>query len=511
MLAMEEMFGGIITGNELFCLADGIAHFGAKGLFLETGGRPNKDEYCAPPPKCLEHHLPYQSLAVAMTIDMELQGLLMTFGPNMKCSNGVLSGSLSLYSNLKAQCTLNIADLEQQPSPQEIVNYVKEQLEGGIHTWDNGIRSYISLQYRGTILFACVLILIGQCSQAYKLLKWAIEFIDLADEEFHVTEEESYEDKGSAFKPTQRVGMLMALFEVQSVLRGNSLNGAYSISESIHIALAISEMAERTKLKEDSPGATAVEDYAFYVRKPLAKAHSSIAAILNLIHNQCDLMNFKQVAVHHDFIEDTDSFVDPRALVAQHYHIAAQNELFDDENCAIYWWGYASSMAMASPKSGYTLGQLREAIQKAMEAEKARDVSIFGINRQRGGTFENLAKLVATHFQSEPDSFILPKARLEGKAHKLSVYVGEKNICPHFHKFSMIDEEFNASLPKSTVTDISDLEEKCSADQPHEVPSLVTLSIRELHRSGCEFADGETDPNIIHYNAMVAAGSISDD
>ena len=70
--------------------------------------------------------------------------------------------------------------------------------------------------------------------------------------------------------------------------------------------------------------------------------------------------------------------------MASHYKIVAENELRDDPNASIYWYGYSDNMYLAHPWSGYTTGIVKDVIEKARIAEESRDVNIFCIDQHQG-------------------------------------------------------------------------------------------------------------------------------
>ena len=105
----------------------------------------------------------------------------------------------------------------------------------------------------------------------------------------------------------------------------------------------------------------------------------------------------------------------------------------------------------ASPESAYTLGQLEHAIQQAHQAEAARDIGVFGENKQKKGEFESIAKLTAKHFQEKLDDFVLPQVRLvcqtkcktrgRNEITKSFLEVDGEVICPDFEKFILNEEK----------------------------------------------------------------------
>jgi hypothetical protein len=99
------------------------------------------------------------------------------------------------------------------------LKYIKKVLKSGI-SWDAGVRKLVSLYYRGSIIYALLVRFLGYASGAYKHIAWAVEFIDEADRQFHVTRDSSYAEKGSAFQPSLRRSIMLMQLETHRALRG---------------------------------------------------------------------------------------------------------------------------------------------------------------------------------------------------------------------------------------------------------------------------------------------------
>jgi hypothetical protein len=158
----------------------------------------------------------------------------------------------------------------------------------------------------------------------------------------------------------------------------------------------------------------------------------------------------------------------------------------------------------------YSLGDLRSAIAKAEEAEHARDVGLFGVNRQRGGTYESIAKLTAKYFHDESESFVLPEVKLfnDGSTTSSIRLDDGRILCHDFGEYERKETEFLATIniqQQKERMDTSDIEKKHGVADPEDIPSLETLCVRVLHREECEFAMGETDGAVIYCKAMMAA------
>ncbi len=61
-------------------------------------------------------------------------------------------------------------------------------------------------------------------AECYKFERWAEDFISLADNEFKVTEEGMYDEKGSCFRPSFRIGMMVSRLHSLNSLRGDSID-----------------------------------------------------------------------------------------------------------------------------------------------------------------------------------------------------------------------------------------------------------------------------------------------
>ena len=213
---------------------------------------------------------------------------------------------------------------------------------------------------------------------------------------------------------------------------------------------------------------------------------------LNTIHRVFTLEEFGQIAAHHGLITDEErADCDPFALIAKHYHLAAENELPDSDEGAILWWAFAANMALAKLESGFTMGDLRQAIQSAKDAEEARDTNLYGLNEQKGGSFESIAKFAALHFKDADDPFVLPPVDAIRTGEGAVLKVGDEVICTDFHKYEQMECKLIKKHPYDELMDTSELE-RLHGSTGFEIPSLETLCIRKLHEADAEFARGET-------------------
>jgi hypothetical protein len=497
--AAHQLLGGIPDGLTLQGLASGLKHLGGLLVPIETGGisPEGRTPFFCPQPQQLSAMPLYQNQAILLSIEAHVRDMKDIFGLKVKLSDGVIAASHSFYQNIGTPRPEGGV----VASPEETVAYIKQQLRAG-KTWDGSLRRYVSLQYRGTIVMGTMIRLFGHVAECYKMEQWARKFIDLADEELKVTQDKAYAEKGSCFRPTFRVGMMMSELQSLHVLRGEQINGPYPLESSLDLCIAIAEMASELEVSD-------IQLDVACRRKPLAIAHSTIGAHLNTLQTHFSREDFTTIVSHHGLFEGMEGkHADPFSLIAIHYGVAAKAELPDSDTGAIYWWAYAANMVQASSNQ-YTLGDLRSAIVKAEEAERARDVGLFGVNQQRGGRLESVAKLTAKYFHDESESFLLPIVKLVNDGSTTSVRLDDEIIlCDDFGEYERKEIEFISTRNKHQQTermDTSDIEKKYGAAEPEGIPSLEMLCVRALHREECEFAIGETDGAVIYCKAMMAA------
>ncbi|CAJ1962731.1 unnamed protein product [Cylindrotheca closterium] len=524
-LECERLLGGLPNGDSMSDSLSGFTHLGGLHIYMTTGPGPsslaaaNGYPPIFSPPLHVRHPM-YQVMASLWSIYAPLRYLVDNcgFGRNIKISKGTLSAVNLLFSNLGgAPHGLNIKNMEQDPTPEEMVEYVKRQLKAG-KTWDKEMRQFVSLNYRSTVLYAGIfrLIVPAAIAESYKLEKWANRFISLLDNEFRVSATESFEEKGTSFRPSLRVGSLMSQLMSLEILRCDQINGPYSMEMTLDLCVDIIEMANSVGNLDRGIEYDRVQDEVAFRRKPLALANSVIAAHLNRLKTLFSPDEFKGIVLHHGLILDEDADCDPFALIAKHYEIAAENELPDANEGSMYWWGAGAAMAQANPSSGITLGQLRRAIRMAEAAEEARDIDLFGENQQLGGSFESLATITARCYDQESDDFVIPQVNLMPPAEGLSatsyMEVEGTVICKDFDGHKKADNEELIEERNKKHTDrmnTSDVQRKHGQTR-QGIQSLETLCIRELHKAGEEFAKGRTDGAEIIYNAMVSESKSSE-
>jgi hypothetical protein len=510
--ASRQLLGGEPYKIAIQELASALSHLGGLhvALKIEDGMDDGDHGFCLRPPLL---SLPaYQPTALLFSVHGCVREMLGIFGNKAKMSKAVISASEAFCANLRQPKPRGGIGA----SPKEVVAYLVQQIRAG-HTWDGGVRKYVSLLYRGTILVGVLGRLFGQVAECYEKEKWAREFITLADLEFKVNEERSFGEKGTVFLSSFRIGMMVSELQSLSVLHGDKLQGPYSLESSLVLCNEIVKMANVMEVPRTAgmPEYCYVQSDVAYRRKPLALAHSTIAASLSIYETCLKSKDFDDMAIYYGFKNESDDQRDPFAIMAEHYRIAAEAELPDAEHGAIYWWAYASNMTRAGRVRGdgnvsrgpYTLGELRAAIAAAEDAELARDVGLFGVSKQSGGSHEYIAKFTADYFRTNPDSFILRQVTSAWNGSVSSLKIGSDTICPDLGEYERKDHESRKDQQDrySNLYDTSEIDKDHGRDVSETLPSLETLCIRELHKQQCEFAVGETDAGVIQYKAMVAA------
>jgi len=501
----QQLLGGLPTGNGLDHLLSGFSHLAGNGTFVEMApGR------ICPQPTSLRQEIGFQILAQMWVIQKWIPLLeqhQFDFGSGMKCSPATLEAYITFWANFqRARAPIDVNHKSKDCSPQEIFQYVQAQVQAGRDWRQGGLSCYCSFIYRGTVVYATVVRSMGQQhARAYQMLKWAREFITLVDEEYHITQNGSYEQYGNVFRPSLRIGVVMAELALLTFLRGDAINdGPYTIDMSIPLCQKISAMAQTIDGFPSDPYKKAQLEVA-WVRKPLAMAHSILASHLCILHRRLDKQEFLAVVKQHGLLPGDALDFDPYAMIAEHYHIAAQNELPDADEGAILWWGYAANLAQSSTAQQRTLGDLRSAIATAQANDKSRDVNLFGENRQANGEFESMAKLTADHFQDQPDTFVFPKLLFILPERILELEDGTM-LCNDFEKYQRNElkalDEDRRNERRNKVMDTTALDKEFGKVNREEVPTLANFCIRSLHKEGASFAAGETDGDTIIQKAM---------
>ena len=148
-----------------------------------------------------------------------------------------------------------------------------------------------------------------------------------------------------------------------------------------------------------------IHDAAFR-RVPLASAHSLLASVLSQIPAHLRVVGSEAEGSARPMVGTTDwaEFMQEKglavtganlfAVVAEHYHLAADAQLVDADDAAILWWGFGANMVQAEGRGdgkpgGYTLGELRQGVAMARRCREKRDKLLFGEDDTAGGTCES--------------------------------------------------------------------------------------------------------------------------
>lgn len=510
LMNFQRVLGGVPTamnsnGSALEEMTSGFSHVGGRYFYFHEFETP----------ECMEgtsfgraSNLNLQLNAMIQTIDAYLANVLKIFGPDLKCSKSIFDASKTYYANISGgqmKYPHEANNVEKEYTPEECVAYVKEMLSKG-HTWDNGVRVYCALQFKGSLLYnASFRCLPMAMADAYKALQWAIDFINAMDEEFQVTKEKSYSEKGSSFRETFRIGVLLSHFDLHEQLRGHEMNGPYPMQKSIDMCLDMIEMANN--IRREGYANNAAQEIA-YIRKPLSVACACIGRMLLEVYCNFSEKDWKQIYFHHGFMTELDADVDALEIIAEHYRIAAEEEIDDAPDKAVFWWTYAAYKLQTRQDTLFSLGSLRDAMKNAVKYERLRDTELYGVKTAKEyGTNEPMVMKILEHYQSKEDSFILPQVKLVGeggKKHGLLVEIdGEvifslENAMEEFLNF--LNNDRNPLSHLEGVTNNLETEEKHGRTR-NTVPPLETLCIRSLHKAGYEFAKGETDAAVIVHKA----------
>jgi hypothetical protein len=391
------------------------------------------------------------------------------FAGQMLTSSGVVNMCSMFYASIGMRG--NNPESLVAATPTEVVNYCKKKLREGV-TWDGGMRKFVSLQYRGTVMAATMMRLIGQLALAVSDFKWARKFIELADSEWKVSSEGTFAEKGSCFQSTFKIGVMSAELDTSIHLQTPGVPPNRTEAESVlTLAAEIVSMAEAMNALPDRNSYIECMHDVSFRRKPLALAHSLIAMQLMTLTAKPSL--FMDISTKIGLC-DEDDHRNPYAIISEHYRKAAQAQLQDDDEAPIFWWGYAGNMVRAgnvrgdsdSTKEGYCMGELRAAIMNAREASKKRDVGLYGRDKRKNGTYEMQARIVARHYQNKCDAFIIPMLELQPSIDgNIAMSIDGNVLCIDFEKY--VERECNRLFEDKDLElmDTSELEKEHGAEE----------------------------------------------
>lgn len=455
-LGQKRILGAVDDKYDLQLLSGAYSHLSgrlpARYIVTEVGSL--DDPFVASPA-----HLSWvknpQIVGILFSISRAAGELYSTFGKRAKTSPGVLGACRSLFTFLEQKtCCCPVYGVE--ASPEGVIKYCRQRLRNGMK-WNEGMREFVSLQYRGTVLYSAFCKLLGQSlpfhpdyyESSLYYAQWAREFITLADREWKVSKEASYDEKGAVFQPSFRTGIMVAELETRRMLRDldeTPDKRQFPLHDELKLACEIVSLSKSIDMKSECKTDRQVFETVFG-RRPLAFAHAAIAGSLIQLSPGAITKKVAKTLAQLGLRDEND----PRNLIAiavEHYRLAAETELHDGDSAPTLWWAYAGNMVAAgtvrgdkdTTKPGYYLGELRRAIQKANEASRERNFEVFGDCLEKGGTCEMLARLVAKHFQDKDDSFVLPKLEYHvGDNEKVSLCVAGETVCVNFSRY--IDRE----------------------------------------------------------------------
>jgi tetratricopeptide (TPR) repeat protein len=312
-----------------------------------------------------------------------------------------------------------------QLAPQEAVDKLKKLLPK--FSWDKGMRRLVSATFRGGILWAMLCNLTMGRAKALEHMMWADEFICCVDEQMdpHL----GTQARGSAFMHSLRRSIWVPMMSMHADMRAATGCATSQGSYPVELDLVLAGAIVHSVNTHGTCGMTDVWQRVAFGRKPLAMAHAHIALELSKF-SRVDLVRFSKqhhlsTAAHapshtlgkwfdfFKFAEDCPQSSGAGAA-AYHYQQAAEQELDDADNKAIYWWGAATMMCWtgahrdAKGTGPYTAGELRYAIRQGKIAQRKRDVGLFGEDEQAGGTYEQQAYMMEAWMSGKPDNAPLP-------------------------------------------------------------------------------------------------------
>lgn len=198
-------------------------------------------------------------------------------------------------------------------------------------------------------------------------------------------------------------------------------------------------------MKQPKPTGNGFDEWSFYTsfgRKPLAYACSYLASNINALNRKPSLLMSvltKTEMIDPEREDNLFSFLaeasgmkefSVNSLLAELYRVAASQQLVDDEERSILWWGCAANIAYAG---GYTVGDLRKAVNSAAVASSQVDADLFGPPKWKGSTFPTIAMEVARYYQEKPGDFILPVLETEKRPDgRVGLFADGQVLCMNF-------------------------------------------------------------------------------
>ena len=437
---------------------DGMEHYEFLSCITVMGGDYVPIEFGGgkfiPSPPWLKWYQPQQVIALHMTNYFKIIGIRHRLGginvATTDWKGGVqlvlspaIVGSIKCFMASTGDQEDTMIDKE-EGSPEEAVEFAKKMLASGV-TWEDGVREYVGFVYRGTVLAAWVSCRLEGLGKGIKGFKWARKYLELADEEWNVSKgHQDYNKYGVTFQPTFRLGVMWSELLVAQNLRGVTKHP--NLEEAVYefdLALSMINIAKNTP----QPTGHGFDDWMFYTcfgRKPLAFACSYLAGTMSSLKLNKD-PNFLFTVIEKtgimspdsgslaDFVYDKSDVTElsVNSVIAETYRLAAINQLRDDKETSILWWGCAVHMAYAG---GYEIVDFRNAIKNAIDASRERD-ELFGPDIYKDSTQQKQALLVARYYEEKPGDFILPMLTMESRpGGNIALFTDGQLLCMNFDK-----------------------------------------------------------------------------
>lgn len=498
-------FDGLLKSQVVDDLCSAFTHLAGQHIMFELSDDGENQNRYIPIPDCLSFLPRGQALIAAINCAITCHGMelfqdlgagpvVISEAVHAAMYNGLRPGGASLPPHVKVG------------TPKEAFSCCLDKLRSGI-AFDDGLRRYISLLYRGTVVFSLIVRIHGMVDKFCAYLRWAREFIELADEHFHVRETGNYTEMGSCFRASFQINILWAEIDTYHFLMPKS-SKCKSITSGAFPLLGLLQLLKKARTLLEIPLGT-IGDYQEYSmttafkRKPTAGVFSLLAVTMKDMASRMDQDDFRALLVDTGHI-DADCSLSPEGIIASFYRRAAEAELPDDHNASIYWLGYGANCCEADESDGYTLGNLRQALANAMHAQQVRDVGIFGPDTDAGGSYGSMCKMVCEHYSTETnESIILPQVCITNRGKRTTLELGDEIICHDFGRF--IEEErkrFADSQQEKNDKLCEELEAEHGEAENSGVPPLTMLAVRSLHKAGYNYAKGESDPSSIILKAM---------
>mmetsp|Transcript_3531 Transcript_3531/g.7804 ORF Transcript_3531/g.7804 Transcript_3531/m.7804 type:complete len:735 (-) Transcript_3531:443-2647(-) len=465
-------------GSEFSEFLNGLTHLGGDHIPAEMGGGK-----IIPSPSWLKWYKPQQFVAVQQVLFFKVLGCKYKLGTGDNTAKMDWSGGeeLVLSPAVRNAARSYLANAKQdnddfavgkEGTPEEVIEYCKKKLKEGI-TWEGGIRDFVALIYRGTVLAGWLSRLGVGLGAALKSFKWAHEFIKLADDEWKVSENENYTQCGASFRKSFQVGILWMELVTAQTLRNDETPKLEIAVYEFNLAQEIITIAK----KQPRPTENSFDSWMFYTsfsRKPLAFACSYLASTMHSMRNNPDLL-LEVIARTGLFYPDRgdnlfslvseatakDEF-SVNSMIAETYKLAAMNQLLDDKETAILFWGCAVHIAYAG---GYKIVELRTAINNAIIASQKMDEELFGPSVWRGHTYQKQSMLLARYYQDERDDFILPILELEVRPDgSVSLFVDGQVLCMNFDKHLRMEKKKFRDKTTDEYLDTSEIEKEHGAE-----------------------------------------------